>query len=408
MKIAFFYNLPSGGAKRTIYEQVKRLSERHEIDVYTFTSAGHEFADIRPYVKDYQCLEYHFASLLPSPFGRLNQAIRLSDVWRMGQQSKIIAQYIETGFYELAFVHPCQVTQGPTVLHHLKKFPTVYYLHEPPRAIYEKRPIRPFYKNSGSRFRSALNLVDPLLLAYNVTMRKVDYTNTRSAKKVLVNSKFMSQVVRNIYHIDPLLSYHGVDTEKFRVLPNEKRDMVLSVGSLTPLKGFDFLIKSMAHIPGKYRPPLVIASNFQMPEEKSFLEGMAADLGVELVLFNNVSDVELVNLYNSARLTVYSPVREPFGLVTLESMACGTPVVTVREGGVQEAVLHEHTGMIVERDPAQFGEAVQQLLSQPEISDRYGRNGREHVLQNWTWDRAIEGLEEVLLMAVSSRSHPSQ
>jgi glycosyltransferase involved in cell wall biosynthesis len=408
MRIAFFYNLPSGGAKRTIYEQVKRLSHNHEIDVYTFNTAGHEFADIRPYVKEYRCFEYHFASLLPSPFGRLNQAIRLSDLWRMGRQSKMIAHSILSGSYELAFVHPCQVTQGPIVLQHLKKLPAVYYLHEAPRAIYEKRPLRPFYKNNGSRFRSTLNRVDPLLLAYNTTIRKVDYTNTRSAKKVLVNSRFMSQVVKDIYHIDPLLSYHGVDAEKFRVLPIEKRDMILSVGSLTPLKGFDFLIQSIAHIPKEERPPLVIASNFQMPEEKSYLEGMAAGLGVELILFNNVSDEVLVNLYNSARLTVYSPIREPFGLVTLESMACGTPVVTVREGGVQEAVIHEQTGLIVERDPAQFAEAVRRLLSQPELCLAYGRNGREHVLQNWTWDRAIEGLEEVLLMAVSSRSHPSQ
>jgi glycosyltransferase involved in cell wall biosynthesis len=400
MRIALFYNIPSGGAKRTIYEAAKRLSPRHQFDVYTFTTAGHEFADIRPYVNEYQCFDYHFAPLLSSPFGRFNQAIRLSDIRRMDKRSKMVAKIIESGSYDLAYIQPCQVTQSPLVLQHLKGIPTVYYLQEPPRAIYENRPVRPFYKNDGSRFRSVLNNLDPLLHTYNYIMRKVDLKNTRSASKVLVNSIFVSEVVKNIYKINPCLSYHGVDIEKFRILPGEKQDMVLSVGSLTPFKGFDFLIQSIALIPRKYRPPLVIASNFQMPEEKIFLEEMAANLDVELNLLNNVSDEELISLYNSTRLTVYAPIREPFGLVSLESMACGTPVVAVREGGVQEAVIHEHTGMTAERDPVQFAQAIQHLLSQPVLARQYGQNGREHVLKNWTWDKAVETLEMHLQASV--------
>jgi glycosyltransferase involved in cell wall biosynthesis len=400
MRIALFYNIPSGGAKRTIYESTKRLSTRHPIDVYTFTTAGHDFADIRPYVNEYHCFEYHFTPLLGSPFGRLNQAIRLSDLRRMDQSSKRVAQIIESRSYDLAYVHPCQVTQSPMMLQHLKDIPTVYYLQEPPRAIYEKRPVRPFYKNNGSWFRSLLNNIDPLLRTHDTTMRKVDLMNTRSAHKVLVNSNFMGEVVKDIYKIIPCLSYHGVDTEKFRIIPREKEKMVLSVGSLTPLKGFDFLIKSIALIPGKFRPPLVIASNFQMPEEKRFLEEMAQNLEVELILLNNVTDDELISLYNSARLTVYSPIREPFGLISLESMACGTPVVAVREGGIQESIIHEHTGMTAERDPVQFAQAIQHLLSQPELAQQFGQNGREHVMHNWTWDRAVETLESHLLACV--------
>jgi hypothetical protein len=96
--------------------------------------------------------------------GAFNQAIRLSDLRRMDQSSKRVAQIIESRSYDLAYVHPCQVTQSPMILQHLKEIPTVYYLHEPPRAIYENRPVRPFYKNNGSWFRSFLNNIDPLLL----------------------------------------------------------------------------------------------------------------------------------------------------------------------------------------------------------------------------------------------------
>jgi glycosyltransferase involved in cell wall biosynthesis len=88
---------------------------------------------------------------------------------------------------------------------------------------------------------------------------------------------------------------------------------------------------------------------------------------------------------------------EPFGLVPLEAMACGTPVVGVQEGGVQESILHKHTGLLVDRDPVQFAAAVQNLLSNPALASEYGRNGREHVLRHWTWDQSVAALEDFLL-----------
>ena len=405
MRIALFFNVPSGGAKRTIYEAIKRLSTRHHIDVFTFTTANHEFADIRPFVQDYHIFEYHPSRLLSSPFGRLNNGLRMLDIRRMNQQSKDVAQKISDGSYDVVYVQPCQITQSPLLLQHLPTTPTVYYLQEPPRAIYETKPIRPYYKNYGAGWRAKIDAIDPLRKNYEKIIQDVDLKNTRRANKVLVNSKYIREVVRNIYQIDASVSYHGVDVEMFRVMDAEKKDMVLSVGSLTPLKGFDFLIQSVSLIDSKTRPSLAIASNFQVHEEKLYLEELAGRLGVELVLLNNISDRDLVNLYNSARVTVYAPIREPFGLVSLESMACGTPVVAVREGGVQEAVIHKQTGIVVDRDPAQFAEAIQSLLADPALAASYGHNGREHVVNQWSWDRAIDQLETYLLGSVKNQEN---
>jgi glycosyltransferase involved in cell wall biosynthesis len=169
--------------------------------------------------------------------------------------------------------------------------------------------------------------------------------------------------------------------------------MVLSVGSLTPLKGFDFLIEALALIPKGERPPLSIASNFQNPPERDYLLGLAQDKGVVLHLLGNVSEEKLVELYNQAMVTVYAPYHEPFGFVSLESMACATPVAAVCEGGIQEAVIHEKTGLLTRREPAEFAQAVSRLLANPEWAQELGAEGRRHVLQNWTWERAIATLE---------------
>ena len=70
---------------------------------------------------------------------------------------------------------------------------------------------------------------------------------------------------------------------------------------------------------------------------------------MKLKILNLISDEELVLLYNKAKMVVYAPYCEPFGLVPLESMSCGTPVVGVGDGGVKETVINGKTGILTGR-----------------------------------------------------------
>ena len=204
---------------------------------------------------------------------------------------------------------------------------------------------------------------------------------------------------KEIYQVDAQVCYHGIDAEWFRPLPEEKQNFVLSVGSLTPLKGFDFLIEAVSRVPKQIRPQLVIASNFQNPPEKEYLNHLALEKDVELILEGNVSEERLLQLYNQAKIIVYAAIREPFGLVPVEAMACETAVVTVRDGGVQETVLNDQTGFLVERDSLEFSRAIQDLLSNSERRQKFGQKGREEVLQKWTWEKAISSLDSYLVAA---------
>jgi glycosyltransferase involved in cell wall biosynthesis len=102
----------------------------------------------------------------------------------------------------------------------------------------------------------------------------------------------------------------------------------------------------------------------------------------------------LVRKYNESTLVAYAPYNEPFGLVPLEAMACGKPVVGVREGGVKETVVDNYTGILVERDPRKFGRAIQSLLKNPSQVALYGENGRKYVLENWSWEKSTLELEQ--------------
>jgi glycosyltransferase involved in cell wall biosynthesis len=77
-------------------------------------------------------------------------------------------------------------------------------------------------------------------------------------------------------------------------------------------------------------------------------------------------------------------------------MACETPVIAVREGGIQETVVHQQTGLLVERDREKFADGISQLMKDSETADRFGKAGRAHVLQNWTWERSVDELEMLL------------
>jgi glycosyltransferase involved in cell wall biosynthesis len=402
MRIAVYHNLPSGGAKRTLYEATRRLSQRHEVDVYTLSSADHAFCDLRPHAAAHRVYPFQPGPTLASPWGRANQAIRIYDLHRLRALTRRIARDIDAGGYDVALVHPCRFETAPSLLRFLQRTPSVYYCQEPPRRLYEPMPVRP-YDDGASLRRRWLNRIDPLPAAYHARLKRADWEHTRRADRVLVNSRFMQEAVQRIYDIRAHVSYHGIDPARFRPLGLEREAFVLSVGSLTPLKGFDFLIQALAQLPQQERLPLVIASNFQNPPERAYLEGLAQELGVDVRFQGHVSDDDLLALYNRARAVLYAPIREPFGLVPLEAMACETPVVAVAEGGVRESVVHEVTGLLTPREPQAFAQALAWLLAHPEDARVFGQQGRAQVLRRWTWDQAVATLE-THLYAVEARA----
>lgn len=395
MRLAVYHNLPSGGAKRTLYEAVRRLVKRHEVDVYTLTTADHEFADLRPHVANHHVYDFRPFRMYGSPWGRLNQISRFLTLQRIKALMSEVAVDVNEGSYDAVLVEPCQFEIASSLLSTLSHDDSVYFCQEPLRRLYEPMPSRP-YDTGRSNLRSIVDRLDPLPAVYLSTLKRRDLENTRQANRVLVNSRFVRASVSRIYDLDATVCYHGVDVEQFAPDGTCSEHFVLSVGSLTPLKGMDFLVRALAHIPEDHRPALVVASNFQNPPEKQYVAELAGSLGVRIRLICDVSDAQLVELYNRAAMTVYAPIREPFGLVPLESMSCGTPVVGVREGGIPETVVDGQTGLLVERDEQAFADAVQRLLADKALRREYGRNGRSHVVENWTWDRSVAQLERIL------------
>ena len=398
MRIAIFHDLPSGGAKRALREVAARLAAEHSLDVFSLTSAEHSFGDLRPFAGRHQLFAFTPLPLFRSPLGRLNNLQRWRDLQRLDRLGREAARTIDAGGYDVVFAHPSMWTQAPLLLRHLRT-PSVYYAHEPLRLVHEAPIARPY---TGSPRRDRLNKLDPLIALYRRRLARLDADSTRRATRRLSNSHFSAANIQRIYGCQVQVAPVGVDTQTFRPVAagsdnGAAETEVLSVGALRPNKGFDFVIRALGRIAPAERPRLRIVANADDAQEHAYLVNLARDHQVRLAIELRVSEPTLARRYAEAALLVYAPVNEPFGLAPLEAMACGTPVVTVAEGGVPESVVDGRTGCLVARDEGLFAGAAQSLLADAEPRARYGAQARAHVLANWTWDQAAARVGQFLL-----------
>jgi len=390
MHIALFHNLPSGGAKRTVYEQTVRLVGKHQIDLFSLSTADQDFTDIRAFVGKTNILPFNPGHSFGSPFGRLNQGMRLMDLLRLRLVMRHLAQEIDQGDYDLALIHPCMFTFTPTILRYLDT-PSLYYRHDPVRWIHDPPIPRPYLHSN--QWRAELDRVDLLRWGYFRLLESEDRSCMQAATRVITNSYFNRESLYRIFGVAPYVSYHGVDIQLFRPQGLERQPYVISVGAVRPDKGYDFLIQSLAYIPQKDRPRLILVGNSSLEPEIRYLLSLTEQLDVQIKFQELITDDKLVRLYNQALCTVFAPVMEPFGLVPLESMACATPVVGICEGGVRETVVDGVTGYLAQRDPEQFARAIMRLVEDQQLAERLGQQGRDFVEEQWTWEKAIQSLE---------------
>ncbi|GAA2424301.1 glycosyltransferase [Streptomyces macrosporus] len=214
----------------------------------------------------------------------------------------------------------------------------------------------------------------------------------------------------------------GVDTDEFGPhVPTEAptggggrrfRHRLLAIGRLVPRKGFDQSITALAEIPDAELliaggpEPALLASD---PEARR-LRRLAEELGVadRVRLLGAVPHERMPGLIRGADLVLSTPRYEPFGIVPLEAMACGVPIVATGVGGHLDSVADKVTGRLVPPgDPGALARAVNELTGSPELLRRYGEAGRKRALARFSWERVADGAEQVYAQVVSGHRVPT-
>lgn len=188
----------------------------------------------------------------------------------------------------------------------------------------------------------------------------------------------------------------GVDLDRFStvgpVSERSERRRIVAVGRLLPRKGFDTMIEALPHIPdAEY---LIIggpdAKCMQHDPELRRLGALAAELGVadRVKFLGAISHADMPAMLRSADVVTCTPWYDSFGLVPLEAMACGVPVVSSAVGGMLDTVVQDVTGRLVTpRRPRECAEAVMAILRDSFRRRSFGLAGRDRACARYSWDR---------------------
>jgi D-inositol-3-phosphate glycosyltransferase len=229
------------------------------------------------------------------------------------------------------------------------------------------------------------------------------------ADAIVVSTEAEKAALSRLYRTPPhkvTVIPAGVDLDLFRPLDmaGARRDLglaeskvVLYVGRIEPLKGLDILIRAMGLLEhGRDVRLLVVGGSPGRDRELDRLRCLVSELGLgENVTFTGaVKQSELPKYYGAADAFVLPSYYESFGLVALEAMACGTPVIVSRVGGLSSFVKNGETGYLIPwRCPEPFAQRLDLLLANPGLRDTMGRAARL-AAERMGWDRVTDGMTE--------------
>ncbi|TYK43778.1 D-inositol-3-phosphate glycosyltransferase [Actinomadura decatromicini] len=219
----------------------------------------------------------------------------------------------------------------------------------------------------------------------------------------------------SVFRPEPSLVPRGPGPARRRLgLPSDAY-VLLFVGRIQPLKAPDVLLRAVARMLAddpSLRRRLVVAivggpsgSGRQRPEG---LQNLAAGLGISDVMrFEPPSpQAELADWYRAADVTVVPSYSESFGLVAVESQACGTPVVASRVGGLCTAVADGESGVLISgHDPADYAAVLRRLDAEPGLHARLARGAVRHA-HGFGWDATVDDLLDVYTGAVEMGPMP--
>ncbi|HUZ10764.1 MAG TPA: glycosyltransferase [Acidimicrobiales bacterium] len=372
MRIALYHDLGPGGAYNFLIETVSR--SRHDYTWFRVNRAADSDGDSD------ECLLKEVVGTSDYP---LRSGTR--EIPHLMQLERRVAGDIDAQHFDLALVHGCRLFQAPGVLRRVQT-PALYFMQEPRRASFERGYHGPAFGHPWHPRRARRFLTD-----YVLGVR--DKASVAAADAVVVNSIFSAEAVQAVYGRSASVCLPGVDPDVYTHETSRRERFVLSVGGLEHAKGHWRVVDALGAVERRNRPDLHVVYGRGSPGAAAQLAQMADDLGVRLHLHSSIPRRELVDLYQRAAATVCAAAGEPFGLTTLESISCGTPVVALRRGGYREVIDEGVTGLLVEPQRGALAAGIEAA-----VLDGIGpidRETRDRVVARFSWDECAGRLDHL-------------
>jgi glycosyltransferase involved in cell wall biosynthesis len=401
MKIAVFYDLPYGGARRTLYSHLSALRDAgNNMEIWTLTEWPDE-RDFSQFGKIHNLnIDKNKISALQSKFKNPKFFWQTSKmIKQIENYQKICAEEINAGNFDIVFVNSCSITYMPYIGKFLK-VPSVLYLGEPYRWLYEAMPDNPWAAPPPPRvhFKAIKKIVKDFFVIYSKRLQvRQEIECAKTYHKILVNSYYTKESLLRSYGAESEVCYWGVDTSLFKYAIDEKENYVVGLGLLYPPKGQDRVIRLMSQIDKNIRPVLKWISNGCDTGYLNRLQKMAGELQVQFEFYESIPDNELIEKLAKALFMIYTPRLEPFGLAPLEANSCGTFVIGIAEAGVRESIKHGINGYLINSETDRnFKIYAEKFIENKNIALDLGRQAREYVCNTWSINKLKTNIIDTL------------
>jgi len=243
----------------------------------------------------------------------------------------------------------------------------------------------------------------------------VEWWLTYESKRIIVTSNAMKREVEDHFHLPSEkidIIPNAIDASKYNIPvdrgnvkrrfgidPSER--IVLFVGRLVPQKGVEYLIMAAPKIVERHPEARIVIVGDGW--SKDYLLSLAASTGCQhkITFLGFISDQDLIEIMLSSDVLVVPSIYEPFGIVALEGMAAGIPIVASNTGGLAEIIEHDRTGFLAYKEnPDSIAWGVNRILSDPGYASWLVQNAKRKIREVYSWDavarRTIETYERAL------------
>jgi glycosyltransferase involved in cell wall biosynthesis len=267
----------------------------------------------------------------------------------------------------------------------------LWYCHTPLRDIYDLYEYRMAMRKPHMK---------PVYMLGAAAVRAIDQKVVKKIPYIIANSPNIKSRISKYYNReDARVLGGGVDLKNYsskgdqryffypsRISPNKRQDYAIEAFKIfsRKVKGYRLIICGP-----------VSKDKFYYDYYRKIYESARGSSRIEFL--TEVTEKRLIELFSNCTAVLYPPINEDYGIVPLEAMASGKPIIAVNEGGPKETILHGKTGMLV-NSPAEMAIAMESVARDGELSARLGKAGRSRVKKGYSWETFFTEFDKYLKM----------
>ncbi len=270
----------------------------------------------------------------------------------------------------------------------------LWYCHTPLRDVYDLYSYRLSLKKWYQK---------PAYMLGANAVKAIDKKMVKKIEYIFANSANVKNRIKRYYGRDAVVLNGGIDYENFDC--RDDRKYFFYPSRISPNKRQDFAIRAFLEAKNRLKGYQLIISG-AVSQDRAFQEYyekikkmVSNEPSIKILV--NVSDSEQKELYSNATAVLYPPINEDYGLVPLEAMASGKPVIAVNEGGPKETIENGKTGFLVNNE-REMAERMVYIAEHPAIAHEMGKRGAIRVKEKYSWKRFFEEFDKGLKKVANS------